>query len=685
MEKHEFHLEPGESREFDVVLTADTLRQTTTVAEKTDPFEIARGDSPDALALAGTDAKNLGTVIVDDPLRSVQGLPGVASDRDYDARFSLRGAGFNRIGLFLDGIQLHSPLHIVDTYTSSGTAPDGTVAVFNGEMVESMELHKGAFPARFADSSAGALDVVTRDGSAESTRFRISASSSAVTAMVEGPIGSAESGKGSWVAAVRKSYLQYVLSRTSAPMLFDMEDVQARATYNLTRKNTVTLSAIESFSDQDQSHNQSTLSINSVLKARYHYTLGNLGWRYAPSARLLVVSHAAWMREKHDDTNPGVLPLAGGYYGEWVGNTSATWMWSENATLEAGWQARRIRNRDFANQYQTAGGLPRVLDYADGTAVQYGGYAQQSWSAWTGRVRLTAGVRWDDHSIDRVPAVSPQASASFGATRGLHLLLGWGEYAQYPELSVLLSPYGNRSLQPMRSIHTLAAVEKRLGQRTRVRVEAYDRADRDLPFQPSYDPRLVSGATFNPPNPLYYNALRGHSRGAEIFLQRSSANRITGWISYAHGSTTMREGALAGVVAQRFPSDYDQRHTVNIYGGFRVRPTVNLSARTSYGSGFPLPGYLSKYEYGGNCCYFLASVRNAARMAPYQRTDVRVNKSWMHDRWKFTLYAEVVNLTNHANYYFVGFNGYNSQTGQVSVTMGKTFPTLPSAGMLVEW
>ena len=98
-----------------------------------------------------------------------------------------------------------------------------------------------------------------------------------------------------------------------------------------------------------------------------------------------------------------------------------------------------------------------------------------------------------------------------------------------------------------------------------------------------------------------------------------------------------------------------------------------------------MPGYVSKYEYEGYNYYFLASARNAVRLSRYQRTDVRLNKSWMHDRWKFTLYAEVVNLTNHANYYFVGFGSYNSQTRQVPITTGKTFPTLPSAGMLLEW
>jgi hypothetical protein len=687
MEKHAIHLEAGEIKEFEVVLTPDTLRQTATVAAKTDPFETARGDSPDALSLAGTDAKNLGTVIVDDPLRSVQGLPGVVSDRDYDARFSLRGVGFDRIGLFLDGIQLHSPLHIVDAYGERGTAPDGTVAVFNGDMVESMELHKSAFPARFADSSGGVLDVATRDGGTGLTRFRISASSSAVTAMSEGPIGGTGGGpaKGSWVVAVRKSYLQYVLSRTSAPMFFDMEDVQARVSYNLTPKNTVTLSAIEGFSNQDRSNNQSGLGINSVLKARYDYTLANLGWRYTPNAKLLVVSHAAWMREKHDDQNPQVLPLAGGYYGEWVANTAATWMWSEKGALEAGGQVRRIRNWDFANQYQSPGGVPIFLDHANGTAVQYGGYAQQTQTIWAGRIRLSAGGRWDRSSIDRVGPFSPQASASIGLTASTHLVLGWGEYTQYPELSVFLSPFGNRGLLPIRSIHSVVAVDRRLGQRTHLRLETYQRDDRDLPFQPTYDPRIVNGLIFNPPDPLYSNSLRGHSRGAEVFLQRSSANRVTGWISYAYGKTTMREGAVAGAPAQQFPSDYDQRHTINIYGGFRLRPTINLSARSSYGSGFPIPGYLSLQRYAGVNSYFLAADRNAVRLSPYQRTDVRVNKSWMHARWKITLYGEAVNLTNHGNNCFVSFNGYNPQTRQVSISTGNTFPILPSAGTLVEW
>jgi hypothetical protein len=97
MEKHAFHLDAGEIKEFRVAPTPDTLRQTETVVAKAEPFETARGDSPDAITLAGNDAKNLGSVLADDPLRAVQSLPGITSNNDFEARFSLRGADFSHI------------------------------------------------------------------------------------------------------------------------------------------------------------------------------------------------------------------------------------------------------------------------------------------------------------------------------------------------------------------------------------------------------------------------------------------------------------------------------------------------------------------------------------------------------------------------------------------------------------
>jgi len=664
--KRPFHLAADQNEAFEIVLSADNLRRTEHVDVSAGPFETARQDSPSTLTLAGNDIKNLGSVLADDPLRAVQGLPGITSDNDFDARFSIRGADFSRIGLYLDDILLHEPFHMIQ-----GQNVTGSGAAFNGDMVQDMELHEGAFPERFGDRSAGILDVHTREGNRDAFSFRIEASLSNAGVILEGPLGKHK--KGSWLVGARKSYLQYLISQLSSTenaLVFGIEDTQARFTYDLTPRNNISFYLLESYSSLNRS-TAPNLGINSLGTAAYNYTLANLGWRYTPTDKLALVSHAAWMREKFDNLDPSKLLLGNGFYGEWVANTNGSWSWSDTGAFDFGISARRMRDEGFTAQYQIVATAPRLLDHFNGTGVLTGAYVSQTWTGWSGHLHLTASVREDHQSLEALSTTTPQASAAFvfGATR---IQLGWGQYAQFPEISYLTSPLGGRGLLPLRSNHEIAAIEQRLTARTRLRLELYNRADRDILYQNLYDPRLIKGVVFVPPlNPPYTNSLRGYGRGAEVFLQRSSANRFTGWVSYAYGHAEMRG----------FPSDYDQKHSVNVYGSYRLRPSVNLSLRSSYGSGFPIPGYLTQNAAG---VYFLGPSKNQLRIPYYQRTDLRINKAWTKGKSKITLYGEVVNLTNRTNYVFDSINGYNTKTGQTSVTLDTMFPILPSVGILLE-
>jgi hypothetical protein len=670
--KKPFHLDAGEVKDFEVVLSPDTFRQTDSVEVTAGPFETARQDSPATLILSGNDAKNLASVLADDPLRAVQSLPGVSSNNDYDARFSLRGVDYSRIGVYLDNILLRMPFHTVE-----GAGPSGSATAFNGDMVQELELHPGAYPVRFGDRTGGVLDVHTRDGSRTGTSIRGTVSPSNAGVMAEGPLG--ESHRGSWLVGARKGFLQYLLNRINADpsIAFDMADAQGRIAYDLTPHNSLSLYVLESTSTLDRSRYQSTLGINSLMESGYDFTFGNLAWRSTPAANLLIVNHAAWMREKFDNSNPGNLPLAGDHYGEWVWDSSATWMWSANAPLDIGYSVRRLHDSGYSNQRLSTAPFVRLLDHYDGTAAHEGGYAQQSWTLAGGHLHLGAGVRWDHHSLMGRSVVSPQASAAVSLTRSTRLQLGWGQYVQFPEISELTSPLGGVHLLPQRSTQAIGAIEQRLGERTRMRLEYYEREDRDLLYRPFYDPRMLNGKVFVPPaNPLVRNSSRAYGRGFEFLVERRSANRLTGWASYAYGVSHQRDG-WEGTA---FPSDYDQRHTINLFAGYRIRPTVNLSAKWMYGSNFPYPGFLRMQ----NGLYYLAASLNQLRFGPYQRLDWRINKSWTKDKYKITLYGEVVNLTNHANYRFDSFNSYNTKTGQASVTVDKLFPILPSAGIVFE-
>ena len=669
--KKNFTLAPGDLQEFEVILSPDTFRQTDSIEVRADPFDLARQDSPSQLTLEGNETKNLASVLADDPLRAVQGLPGVTSNDDFESRFSLRGAAYHRVGLYLDDVLLHTPFH-----TLQGEDASGSLTIFNGDMVDSLALYAGAWPVRYADRTGAVLDVHTREGSRTQTSFRAAASASNAGLMAEGPLAR----RGAWMASARKSYSQYIIQRTmkNEPTLaFGFVDAQGKLAYDLTPHHHLSLSLMDGVSDLDRTRSLARLGANSVMLARYRLTLANLGWRYS-HPRFLLTNRAAFMRERFRNHSRDRLELAGGHYGEWVLNSSATWMWSQQHPLDFGVSLRRSRDDGFIYRYQFNPFAVRPLNLYRGHGWLAGGYAQQSFSVAAGHLRFAAGLRWDHLNTNQITTVSPQASLVLEPTAGTRFQLGWGQYAQFPDIESLFAGYGSRRLLPERATHYVAAFEQRLGARSRLRFEAYQRLDRDLLFRPFFEPRLIAGRVFNPPtDPPLRNSQRGFARGFEVFLQRRTANRLTGWVSYALGYARLRDGDAR----LHFPADFEQRHTVNVYAGYRIRPTANLSVKWLYGSGFPIPGF---YRRDGTR-YFLSESRNALRFNPYHRADLRLNKAYVFDRWKLTLYAEVVNLFNRANYRFDNFGGYNARTAQCTLYLDRLLPILPSAGVVLEF
>jgi len=678
--RQEFTLAAGETKNFDVALTSSMDQRKDTVVVSAGAFGVTPEVSASAITLQGEERKNLASVLADDPLRAVQSLPGVTSNNDFDSEFSLRGAPFDRVGLYLDGVLLHSPFH-----TTDGQSGDGSLTIFNGDMTDDMTLYEGAWPVRYSDRTAGILAVDMREGNRQQIQGRLQASASNAGGLFEGPLGKKQ--RGSWIVSFRKSYLDYILNRIDfgdqPPLAFGFTDGEARLTYDLTPKHTISLSDVEGASGVDRTHFQSELGPNTVLSSGFRFSLFNLGSRYAPNQRVLITNHLAWSRERGDVENRDNAPLSHQAYGEWTwhGDVSVSWLSDKPGkdTLDFGGLFRQLRQDGSTLQFIFTPAQVPSPDTFRGSGHRAGGYVQQSYGFFSERVRFTAGVRQDEFSQSRVQVTSPYASASFTPLKKTHLQLDWGQYAQFPELNQIFSTFTHTPLLPERSTHYEAIAEQTLDERTRVRVEFYDRQDRDLLARPLLDPRLLlNGTIFNAlPNAPLRNSERGYSRGAQIFLQRRTANGFTGWISYAYGRAVVSDGDL-GV---KFPSDFDQRHTFNAYISRRLRPTINVSARFTYGSGMPLPGF---YRLDGTA-YFISSNRNALRAPDYQRTDLRLNKAYVHKKSKATVFAEVINLTNHNNHDFDSAGPYDSTTGRTFPKFFSMFPILPSAGMVFEF
>jgi hypothetical protein len=308
-------------------------------------------------------------------------------------------------------------------------------------------------------------------------------------------------------------------------------------------------------------------------------------------------------------------------------------------------------------------------------------------------VTLVLGGRWDHFSPNSENTFLPRASLSASPFHNTTLTAAAGQYSRFPDLIDLYGEFGTPTLRPERSTQFSLALEQLLTPKTRVRVEAYDRQIRDGIYSAASQFRADAEGTVLYPQlgPVLANALHGYSRGIEITLQRRSANRLTGWISYALGYAR----SLDTTTNVHFWSDFDQRHTVNIFGSYRISQTVNISANARYGSGFPVIGYLGQPYIPGtsqglppnlNIFFPIVNVPNEVRLPYYFRVDARINKAFHRKRSKTTLYAEIIDLTDRSNYEYVGFvPDYVRPYGYVAAYRTSVFAILPSVGVSVEF
>lgn len=651
--------------EFDLLLTPDGLTRRESVEVRENVFEPQFASSASERTLSSAEIRNLAGVITNDPLRAVQGLPGVAWSNDFTATFAVRGAAFQRVGIFLDGVMLNNPLH-----ATQGAQASGSLSMMNTDIVESLTLHAGAPPVQYMDRNASTLDMTIREGSDKGIAWRVNTGVAATSAVAEGPWR-----KGTWLVSARKSYLQYLLERARAidTLAFGFFDVQAKATHRLSSRQQASLTFFDGISSLDRTGVRANLGINAILEGSYHLSNVQLGHRWTPAGRVSLANKISWLRERADNRNPQRLPLTLASYGEWIANSDFAW-----SGLRAGASFRRQREDGFEARYQFNPLALRRRDAWLGRALRAGAYLEHSFAR--GPWSATAGARWDDSSTAQPAAFSPHASLRVRLGRATQWISAASQAVQYVPLSQLtIANTGNPNLLPSRSVHAITGIEQTLGPALRLRAEGYYRADRDLVAQPLFDVRLLdNGRLFLPPaSPRLENSVRGAARGFEIFLQKRSANRWNGWASYGWSRTRLRDG----ITRAHYDADTDQRHTINVYASYRLSASVNLSLRYSFGSNFPVPGFFE--ERNGQ--YFVSRLRNTARLPVFQRADFRLNKQFERKRWRGVLFVEVMNLWNANNRTFDSYNGFNPSTGRANISLLRLFPIVPAAGWMMDW
>jgi len=134
------HLDSGATAPMVIALfpEASTPTQTVTVtAPAFDTLDVTNPSSEETLSKQEIQA--LSMVLLGDPMRAAQALPGVTSNNDWDSQFSVRGAGPENVGVYIDGVATHD---FFDAFAFSTSGASGTanlsLPIVNADMVSSM-------------------------------------------------------------------------------------------------------------------------------------------------------------------------------------------------------------------------------------------------------------------------------------------------------------------------------------------------------------------------------------------------------------------------------------------------------------------------------------------------------------------------------------------------------------------
>jgi hypothetical protein len=639
--------------------------------------------APAASALHAGDLQALRGVTLDDPLRAVHALPSVTATDDFYSEFAVRGSAFRHVGLVVDGVPTQYLMHAVH-----GVTDGGSIAMINTDALGNIVLMPGSYPQRIGRHLTGELDLTMREGDRREFRARAGLSGTSATVLAEGPL---HGNRGSWLVSARRSYLDLLLERIDdqGNFGFGFTDAQAKIVLDLGTRHQLQVLALGGASAFDEEPDD--LRLNDLADSKGRSWLTSLAWRFTPSSRVALTQriYATGLSYQNKNRESSVLDA----------NLSADVGWRADAivsatrgvVLEIGADAQRLTERyDRWRSVNDAPTLSPIASYnQSGTSSSV--YAQAVLGS-RARLVVAPGVRMDYWGLSRSSATSPWITTEFALASATRVRAGAGIYRQFPALDQIFGVRGGGdTLVPETARHIDVGLTQALRRNVSLQVTWFARAERDLLWTPGAEPRRLADGSIQRgrADAPWTNTLDGEARGVEVVIRSDAPNRFSGWAGYAYG----RHRLTNAVTGETFWADQDQRHTLSLFGHYRLSNRTSIGAKYRYGSNYPLLGYIGEQPaapgapalFGGEqpLFYGLSETRNGLRLPAYSRLDVRMDRTFMIGDRRLTLFGEVANVLNRRNLRNVPYGV--GPTGLVFGPTDSLMPIVPSAGIVIEF
>ncbi len=626
-----------------------------TTGERYQTVVTANPERPPAMALKGEElSRTAGTM--GDPFRVVESLPGVTQVIWPLPLYAIRGANPGNTGYFIDGVRAPALFHFA-------LGP----SVIHPFFLEKMDFFPGGYPIDYGRYVSGL--VTARTAAPATDRLHVSAD---VRLFDAGGIVAApwDDGKGSVAVAGRYSYTGFLLSAFSNEYGLDYWDYQVRVDHRL-GPGRLTLFA---FGSGDRLEQKKPDPVDWGFAAgvapqpgRAELTFHRVQLRW--DGRALGGRVLASVVGGLDDSTTSLTSLFALPVGSRMLSASPRlemeWALAPWVDLSAGADAevQRFRPSSLASVL-----APDLIGYyqtdlfRDRSALMGGAYVGLTLRGGS-RVLVMPGMRYEGYFEEGVQRwePSPRLSVRVAIAEDSWLKAAVGQFSQMASLPVGVpgfEGFGLKSFGLQRSRQGSLGLESNLERRVGVDLSL----DVTGFYQRLHLTDMRNSLVPDPQARDLLEAREGESYGLEVMLRRPMRHRLYGWLAY---TLSRSERRVDGVLA---PSDWDQRHVLNLVAGYRLPRGYSVSARFHYNTGRPYP----QYDKGTDTVSYI-------RLPAFPQLDLRGDKRFVFDTFVMEVYLELVNSTMSREV----FDTVRQTDG--SVTDKAYRLVLPSMGVHIDW
>jgi hypothetical protein len=593
-----------------------------------------------------------------DPFRVVESLPGVAQTTWPLPFYAIRGANPGNTGYFIDGVRAPALFHFA-------LGP----SVIHPFFIQDLEFFPGGYPVSYGRYVSGIVSANT--ATPDTDRLHVSAD---VRLFDAGGIAASpfDNGKGTFAVAGRYSYTGLILSAFSNAYSLDYWDYQVRVQHTL-GPGSLTLFAFGSGDSLTQKNpdktdygfvGQTQLMQPGLAQLMFHRA--QLRWDGAVARGRLTIAVVAGLDDsKISLTTLFSLPVGSRMY-TLAPRIAERWSAGRWLEFELGADAE-IQRAQPTSMVQLAGGytadIYRTDLFRNRDILSAGAYAGVTLRAGN-RLTVTPGLRYDGYFEQGTEKFAPSPRISVRLRVGAHdfLKAAAGQFSQMPSLPVGVPGFesfalATSGLQRSRqaSLGFESALEDRLGVDLNL--------DASLFYQRLHLTDLKNSLIPDPEASDLLEPREGESYGLELMIRRPMKHKLYGWLAYTL-SRSLR--VVDGIIV---PSDWDQRHILNLVVGYRWPRNYSTSVRFHYNSGRPYPLYSNK-DF---------KVENYIQMPGFPQLDLRCDKRFIFDKFVLEAYLELVNSTRSREV----FDVKREPSGALYENYYRL--VLPSAGVHIEW